>query len=347
MNEPELPFFSVVIPTYRRPDQLADCLEALAGVDYPLERFEVIVVDDGGGAARSGLGGSLNGLDVTVVQTAHRGPAAARNLGVARARGDLVAFTDDDCVPSRGWLRALAGHLAQDSGPVVGGRSVNVLRSNPYAEASQFILDCVYAYYNADPRRARLLTSNNLAMPAGVFRAIGGFDPGFPTSGGEDRDLCDRLRHADRRMTYAADAVVHHAHALNLRRFWRQHFAYGRGAWRFHRGRARRGSGRLRNELGFYGTAIRFTASHVRELELTRAARLVALLAVWQLANTAGFAWEAVRGAAGRARIRPRSPAPAGRETPPAPRSRGTRSPRSLPTGHAPPHPGSPPPEAR
>jgi GT2 family glycosyltransferase len=304
VSEPQLPFFSVVIPTYRRPERLADCLQALARLDYPTERFEVIVVDDGGGAAKSCLRSSPDRLEVTLVQAGHEGPAAARNLGAARARGEFVAFTDDDCQPSREWLRTLAKYLAENSGAVVGGRSVNALRSSPYAEASQFILDCAYGYYNANPRRARLLTSNNLAMPAAVFRAIGGFDAGFPTAGGEDRDLCNRLLQADQGMTYAADAVVDHAHALDLRGFWRQHFAYGRGAWRFHRQRARRGSGRLRNELGFYVTTARATASRLRELDLGGAAGLVALLAHWQVANTAGFAWEAVRDATGRNRAR-------------------------------------------
>ena len=68
------PFFSVIVPTYRRPERLAACLRALAGLDYPRERFEVIVVDDGGGAT---LDGAPATIDLTLVTQAHAGPAAA------------------------------------------------------------------------------------------------------------------------------------------------------------------------------------------------------------------------------------------------------------------------------
>jgi hypothetical protein len=104
----------------------------------------------------------------------------------------------------------------------------------------QLIVDFVYAYYNADPSQARFFASNNLAFPADRFRTFGSFDTTFRTS--EDRDLCDRWLYHAYRMTYASEVVVSHAHQLPLRTFWRQHFNYGRGAFRFSRARGRCGS---------------------------------------------------------------------------------------------------------
>lgn len=290
------PFVSVVVPTYRRPDQLVRCLEALAGVDYPCDRLEVLVVDDGGGVAEPSLGRRWDRLAVTLVEAPHRGPAAARNLGAERARGEFVAFTDDDCMPTAGWLRSLTAALAEGSDQAVGGRTVNALPESRGAEASQFILDCVYGHYNADAHRARFFASNNLALPVSLFRALGGFDPGFATSGGEDRDFCDRLVHQGYRLGYASGALVCHAHPLGLRGFWRQSFAYGRGAWRFHRESRRRGSGSVRNQRGFYALVAREALRRARRMPAGRWAGLIGWLVVWQVANAAGFAREALRG---------------------------------------------------
>jgi GT2 family glycosyltransferase len=109
-----------------------------------------------------------------------------------------------------------------------------------------------YAYYNADPSQARFFASNNLVFPADGFHALGGFDTTFRTS--EDRDLCNHGLHHGYHMTYAPEVIVSHAHVLTLRTFWQQHFNYGRGAFRYHRARARRGS-------GFFGRISHFTRS--------------------------------------------------------------------------------------
>jgi hypothetical protein len=94
-------------------------------------------------------------------------------------------------------------------------------------------------------------------------------------------------------MAYAADAVVLHAHPLDPRAFWKQHFDYGRGAWRFHRKRARRKSGRLREELGFYRVLGAWARRGLGDPGTGGRCRMVALLALWQVANAAGFAYEA------------------------------------------------------
>jgi GT2 family glycosyltransferase len=291
-RDPEsTPSFSVVVPTRGRPRELAACLEALSRLDYPQERLEVIIVDD---AAQSEppVRPRWNGGELIVVRSGGQGPAAARNLGAARAKGEFLAFTDDDCLPSPKWLRALADRLVAAPERPVGGRTVNALLESSCSQASQLVVDLTYAFYNRDDQHARFVFSNNLAIAASVFRAIGGFDPAFRTS--EDRELCDRLLHRGYGIAYAPDAVVLHAHALDLRGFWNQHFDYGRGAWRFHRKRAVRKSGQLREELGFYRLLAAWTRRRLRDQSAGEGAQTIALLALWQAANAAGFAYEAV-----------------------------------------------------
>ena len=115
------PLVTVVIPSYRRPDQLASCLRSVVRSDFPPDRFEVLVVDDGNEEPLDArVNWSAGAVGVRWVRLPENlGPAAARN---ARAvRGARLAFIDDDCPPTVPGSRALASSAAND-GAAVGGR---------------------------------------------------------------------------------------------------------------------------------------------------------------------------------------------------------------------------------
>ncbi|MGH7232204.1 MAG: glycosyltransferase family 2 protein [Nitrospiraceae bacterium] len=284
MKQPQ-PFFSIIIPTYGRPDQLALCLQALRRLDYPRTHFEVVVVNDGWNHPLEPVTTPFrDDLNLTVLQQPNAGPAAARNFGAAHAKGEFFAFTDDDCMPATNWLLTLAERFRRAPEHLIGGRTLIALSDNMYSKTSQAIIEVVYAYYNSDPARASFFASNNLAAPADRFRTLGGFDPTFRTS--EDRDFCDRWLHRGYLMTYAPDVTVHHAHPLRFGSFWNQHFAYGRGAWRYHTARAQRGSGQFRPELKFYMSLLRYPFVCGRNVQ---AARMFLTLLLAQTANAAGF----------------------------------------------------------
>ncbi|HEX5707754.1 MAG TPA: glycosyltransferase [Pyrinomonadaceae bacterium] len=291
-----LPFITVVVPTYRRPVQLAALLDALARQDYPRASFEVVVVDDGSERApEREVEVAARAIDARLVVQPHAGPSAARNRAARLARGEYLAFTDDDCAPEPAWLTALARRLVETPPRVVGGRTVNALERNLCAATSQLTTEVVYEYYNPDPSAARFFASNNLAAPAREFREAGGFDERYHWA--EDRDFCDRWRARGFGMTYAPDAVVRHAHHLSPRTLWRQHFGYGRGAWNFHRGRKLRGAAEgFRPDLAFYRKLL---TAPLSERPLGRAATLAALVVWSQAANTAGFIYERARAARG------------------------------------------------
>jgi cellulose synthase/poly-beta-1,6-N-acetylglucosamine synthase-like glycosyltransferase len=304
MTREKHPFFSIVVPTFERPASLANCLQSLALLDYPRDRFEVIVVDDGSEAPpHATIAGLRCKIDVTLLTQPHAGPAAARNAGAAQARGTFLAFTDDDCRPAPNWLNTLSARFAAAPGSAVGGRTLNALSDNPYSSASQLLIDYLYSYYDADPGRARFLTSNNLAFPTEPFRSLGGFDVRWNHAGAEDRELCDRWRAAGHRMIYTPEVLVYHAHFLTLRTFWRQHFNYGRGAYLYHWSRAGRGKDRMKVEpLTFY---LRLLDYPFRQPRHTPRLTLLALLLVAQAANLTGFLW--ARGTAPAYAPRPQS----------------------------------------
>lgn len=291
MKTGDVPFISIVIPTYNRPAQLSACLQACARLDYPRDCFEVIVVDDGGTAALDNVVAQFHGvLALKLLRQTNAGPGTARNRGASAARGDFVAFTDDDCSPAPEWLRALAAHFATAPECAVGGQTLNALTHNLYSTASQHLIAYLFSYYNCEARAARFCPSNNLAFPTRLFLAIGGFDATYRWAAAEDRELCDRWLHEGHRMVYAADAVVYHAHELTLRTFLHQHFRYGRGAFYFHRNRARRGQRRVNAEpAAFYFNMLCYPLVDAKRVDTLI---VTLLLVVTQVAHVAGVFFE-------------------------------------------------------
>lgn len=226
------PDLTVIIPTNRRPEILAPCLHALARQQLPTDRFEVLVINDGAAHDLAPLAarGRRDGLQLRVIDVPQGGPGPARNRGAAEARGSLLAFTDDDCLPEPQWLAALWDAAGQHPDALLGGSVVNMLGHRLASEASQVLVSFLYAWYNRDPLNARFFTSNNIAARREVFLARGGFDTRFVLSAGEDRDLCARWREQGGRLVYVPDARIGHAHDLSVGKYWRQHFKYGRGA---------------------------------------------------------------------------------------------------------------------
>lgn len=286
MNQ-QIPF-SVIIPSYNRPKQLVTCLESLTRLEYPRDRFEVIVIDDGSDEPLDAVVDSFdNQLPLKLIRQENAGPAAARNHAAKLARGRYLAFTDDDCTPAHDWLKALETRFAQAPEDIIGGRTVNNLPDNPFSTTSQNIISMGYEHYNATPDQARFFASNNMVVPAERFRELGGFNKSFTTS--EDRELCDRWLHLGYKMTYAPEVVIYHAHPMNLRSFWRQHFSYGCGAFRFHQARAEKGWGNFQIEENYYIRLLRYP--FVRG-QGRQGLVLTGVLFVSQVANAAGFFWE-------------------------------------------------------
>ena len=294
------PGFSIVIPTYDRPAQLARCVESIGKLDIARNCVEVIVVNDGGLTPDSPrLRRLANGIDLVVISESRRGAGAARNTGAAHARGEHIAFLDDDCLLPADWGSRLSAALHANPDCMVGGLTLNHLESNLLSEASQTLVDYVYSYYN-DPaaNRTPLFTSNNMTVPAMTFRALGGFDESFRAA--EDRELCRRWHEQGLRIVFDPALVVLHAHSLSLVSLLRQHFTYGRGALPYWE---KKSAGLrdlkvepLRFYLGMLSFPFRARRRHAPLLSL--------LIGITQIANAAGFTFAAAQ----RVRLRQRAP---------------------------------------
>ena len=283
----DTPTVSIVVPTYARPAQLRRCLDGIACLKATTFSFEVVVVDDGGPELLDTLVSSCaDALDVRLIRQSRAGPAAARNAGVAVARGRILAFIDDDCVPAPNWLAALVREMEPDDRRLLGGRVENALTGNPYSTASEQISQFVYDYNRTGGAREPFFTTNNIALAAHRFHAVGGFATSIPSRTAEDKEFCDRWRAHGLALAHVPAAVVHHAHDLTFARFLRQHFNYGRGILTFRLIRRRRAASTFVPEpLKFYTGLILSPLSRPSSVGRWR---LVALLVAAQLATLLG-----------------------------------------------------------
>jgi GT2 family glycosyltransferase len=256
---------TVIVSALQAADQIRDCILSLLALDYPRDRHEIVVVDAGSTDDTQAI---VRRYPVRLVESARRNISVARNAGIQAAQGDILAFTDTDCVVSAGWLRALVtGFESPDVGAVAGGivpypprTSVELYAARRRSHSQVRPL--------AHPVRPFALTPN-VAFSRDVFRSIGGFDARFPGGGWEDADLCWRLRRETRlRLTYCARAVVFHRYRTTPREFFGQHFRYGHGLGLL----LRKYRGELENEADWAGAPRMAGALGTASLKLARAA---------------------------------------------------------------------------
>ncbi|MSQ97933.1 MAG: glycosyltransferase [Xanthomonadales bacterium] len=287
MNSSPQPRFSIVIPTYQRPEGLHNCLAAIAAMASPKNEFEVIVVDDANAGNTHAVTEPFKpDLNLTLIRQDNQGPASARNAGARRARGDYLLFIDDDCVPGPKWMECIAAALGDEPRLAVGGRCRNGLETNIFASAQQMLMDYLHQHYNNDPTHARFCPSNSLAVPRQAFLDLGGFDTGFSFAGGEDRDFSARWIESNAQLVFSTDVHVLHMHHMGFLAFIKMNIHYGRGARRFHLKTTADGKRRGLESARFYVGLITFPFAHQ---DPVRATVLCGLQILGQLAHAGGY----------------------------------------------------------
>lgn len=197
---------SIVVPTYNRTALLARCIDALTAQDFNSADYEIIVVTDGPTDASIQLvelaAYRYSGHNISICSTpVKKGPAAARNFGWQCAKGDLVVFTDDDCIPSPHWLSAYwqiysrqVNEMVAFNGPVrvpLQGTPTDYEKNTARLEAAEFI-------------------TANCACSRSALEVIGGFDEAFAMAWREDSDLHFKLIEAGISIIHVPAALVMH-----------------------------------------------------------------------------------------------------------------------------------------
>jgi len=223
----DLPSVSVVIPVKDRAEDLRNCLRSLAELDYPEEKIEIIVVDDGSRDETPSVAREL-GAVLVASGAVGGGPAVARNKGARVAGGEVLAFIDSDCTASREWLRELLPAFSRDEVAAVGGW-VDGMHTASALDRYEAVMSSLNlgrrAMSGGSGGDTFYLPSCNLLVRKEAFAAAGGFRPDLQV--GEDVDLTWRLRDAGWSIVYLPQGSVRHAHRSRLWPFMKRRFDYG------------------------------------------------------------------------------------------------------------------------
>ena len=229
MSESALPLISVIVAVKNGQKTLVPCLESLAAQTY--KPVEIIVINDGS-TDRTGdilAEFAMSRENVFIISTAGLGPSGARNLGIARAKGAYIAFTDGDCICDSEWLKILAACIV--SGPRVAG--VGGDQQSPdddtaygkFIKTIGFVADYVKSAKAADCVPTMHNPTCNVLYRKAIFDEIGMFTTGLWP--GEDVDLDYRVTRAGYELRYAKLAVVKHYRPGSVRIFARMMYRYG------------------------------------------------------------------------------------------------------------------------
>ncbi|MGH2991960.1 MAG: glycosyltransferase [Solirubrobacterales bacterium] len=223
------PSVSVIVPVYNAEATIDECVRSLLELRYPRDKLELLVVDND---SRDGTAGVLReyGDRIVLLHERRRGAAAARNTGLARARGEVVAFTDADCAVDPDWLRHIVVPL-QDSGVGIAGGTI---LAGPSANDVERFGEEIHDHRRAiEDLRPPYAITMSWASRREVLRELGGFDEHFRRC--QDVDLSFRAVQADYALAFVAEAVVYHRNENSLTGLFREGFVHG-----FHGVRARK-----------------------------------------------------------------------------------------------------------
>lgn len=222
----KLPAVSIIIPVYNAASTLALCLDSIQRLNYPKNAFEVIVVDNGSddGSDRIARNYDVLLLYETTIQSSYQ----ARNTGIAKANGNLIAFTDSDCIVSEDWLSNLAGYWNDRT---IGCFAGDILSYEPNTMVEKFsdrfgilsqsgLLNHPYMPYTA---------TANTAYRREVFDIIGLFNPHLYSGG--DADIAWRMqKHTEFKIKFIPRAQIYHKHRTDIVGLYKQfkRYEYGR-----------------------------------------------------------------------------------------------------------------------
>jgi mycofactocin system glycosyltransferase len=221
------PSISIIIPVKNRPQDIQECLMSLGSLDYPKDKVEIIVVNDGSTDSTAEV---IQSFDIKAIHLPRSiGASACRNLAAGEANGDLLGFTDSDCVPHPHWLRDLIPYFDDERVGIVGGYVSNFYTRSllDRYEAVKSSLNMGLSPFRVenDKSSTAYVPSCNLVIRKKAFSEIGGFQADLHV--GEDVDLCWRTRKLGYHLLYVPRGEVKHKHRNDAWQMLMRRFDYG------------------------------------------------------------------------------------------------------------------------
>jgi mycofactocin system glycosyltransferase len=222
----DYPRISIVIPVRDQPGDITECLQSLMNLDYPKDRYEVLVVDDGSAKNISDIVAPFNIRLIRLEES--RGAAAGRNIGAERAKGDILAFLDADCTADKDWLREIVPFFQTEGIGAVGGFVASYYRQSyldRYEEAFSSLNMGQHLILQGNTAANFYVPSCNMLVRRQAFTETGGFRGGMHV--GEDVDFCWRMRRLGYTLLYVPAGRIAHKHRNKLDKMLRRRHEYG------------------------------------------------------------------------------------------------------------------------
>lgn len=214
---------SVVIPAYNGEKTIGKCLDSL--LKQTKKPDEIIVVDDGSVDKTKETVKKFK--NVTLLEQKHKGPAAARNLGAKKAKGNILLFTDSDCIPDKNWVSEMAKPFQRKEIVGVQGRYMTKQKGL----IARFVQFEIEDRYDRMKKREHIdfIGSYSAGYRKKTFLEFKGFDESFPAASGEDPELSFKISKSNKKMVFNDRAIISHNHVDSLwtylkQKFWRAHW---------------------------------------------------------------------------------------------------------------------------
>ncbi len=220
------PTVSVVVPVYNGEKTIDACIESLLALDYPKQAYEIVIVENGSTDRTVEI---IQRYPVRLLHSLLRGPAAARNLGIAHSTGEIIAFTDADCIADREWLTRLVEPYKQAETGGAGGAILAYQHSGrDVVEIFSELHSPLVNFSSGEGEFLPHLYTANASYRRSLLNRVNGFNARLIMA--EDVDLAWRIQlQTGARLVYNAEAKVYHHHRSTRASLARQYRNYGYG----------------------------------------------------------------------------------------------------------------------
>ncbi|MCD4679446.1 MAG: glycosyltransferase, partial [Bacteroidales bacterium] len=222
----QIPFVSVIIPTYNENDLLKLCLDSLSNQSFSLDKYEIIVVNN---SLTSSPEIVVNGYKNTrLITEEKKGSYAARNKGIHYAKGEILVFTDSDCIPSFNWLENGVNSLMNNENCGIVGGNVELFYHNPSYLTMAELYEKTFSFKQKSyVENINFSVTANLFTFQKVFDKVGLFNNSLQSSG--DLEWGNRVYSAGFKLVYSDEAIVKHPARRKLRDLIKKHKRIVRG----------------------------------------------------------------------------------------------------------------------
>ncbi len=219
MNDKVKPFVSIIIPTFNVGNTIEDVVKSIMNLDYPKDRFEVIIVD---AYSKDKTIEILSKYCVSIYRKDYN-PPAAYNYVIDKTKGDILALADGDATVDRKWLNILVPLLEEQDVAGAGGLCLTWNKEKIVPRSIGYELQ--YRYENM-PRNISRIATMNVIYKKNIIKDVGGFNEKLPTA--YDTDIGHRILNLGYRILFEPSAKVYHYHRPTLRSYYRQQYNYGK-----------------------------------------------------------------------------------------------------------------------